>query len=546
MQPAVYPAAQSSTPASSPQANSSQMVQSTVAQLPGRTSTGARVTATAAQTAPLDLLCWAKFVRGTPYNGEYGFDWMNWKMIPNHLNDEMTEVMGMPIANLEYCFDAHKQQYLPVSLDAHLKQKLQDEYPRTTVYSEDYYPAWLSLLPGQEAKLQLHIEALNANPSNGDYLTFDAHTNYQVTVNGQVNKAIRITPLAGSSEKVPQVIDITVKCVKACSDTCLCVLDKNGNLAGQLNVVSNTKIHHLPIRVVYLVKDGAASSTNLSALQSTFAGLNLSKYLNENSLNQANIKTFFEKTSQTYQIVFKEAEWAGKYYDGVNMWYTDYIGTTKTLFLEKVMADYQAKYEAKDTVPFRGIVLVVTDIRKNPADHEGGVSQVRPVNARGIIIYETNLKKESSYAHEIGHTLGLDHTFLGIEDKADLSARKANIVGNKNVLTLDIKARSAYTARIKYFQTQIANSQSGSAERKAAQEALEVERKAVAQNENTIVQAKAQIASNKQEIQAYAANSFKFSSGATQNFMDYVASRVYFFHWQWKIMQTDVVRYYGN
>ncbi|GAA4037573.1 hypothetical protein GCM10022409_23330 [Hymenobacter glaciei] len=471
---------------------------------------------------------------------------MNWKMIPNQLNDEITEVMGLPIANFEYCFDAHKQQYLSVGLDAHLKQKLQDKYPRVTVYSEDYYPAWLSLLPGQEAKLQLHIEALNANPCNGDYLTFDAHTNYQVTVNGQVNEAIRITPSAGSSEKAPQVVDITVKCIKACSDTSLCVLDKNGNLAGQLNVVSNTKIHQLPIRVVYLVKDGAASSTNLSALQSTFAGLNLSQYLNENSLNQANIQTFFERTSQTYQLVFKETEWAGKYYDVANMWYTDYVGIPKTLFLEKVMADYRAKYEASGTVPFRGIVLVVTDIRKNPADHEGGVSQVRPVNARGIIIYETNLKKESSYAHEIGHTLGLDHTFLGVEDKADLSARKANILGNKSVLALDIKARIAYTARIKYFQAQIANSPSGSAEQKVAQDALEAERKAVAQNEKTIMQAQAQIASNKQEIQAYAANPFKFGSGVTQNFMDYVATRAYFFHWQWKIMQNDVIRYYGS
>ena len=91
---------------------------------------------------------------------------MNWKMVPNQLNDEMTEVMGLPITTLEYCFDAHKQQYLSVGLDAHLKQKLQDEYPRVAVYSEDYYPAWLSLLPGQEAKLQLHIEALNTNPCN--------------------------------------------------------------------------------------------------------------------------------------------------------------------------------------------------------------------------------------------------------------------------------------------------------------------------------------------------------------------------------------------
>ena len=262
--------------------------------LPGRVTTGARATETTPTTADApDYRCWAKFVRGEPYAGEYGFDWMDWNLDPNpqDTNDWISKAMGVDIENFEYYYEAAKQEYVEVGKDPYLKRRLQEQYHQLLVYDNDYYIAWLSMRPGQEAKLRLQIEALNADPIAADFLTFEPHASYQVTVNGQVNEAVRITPAATQTKA--QFVDITVKCLHPCTKTELYVRDEQGKRVGQLNVVDNTKTYRLPIRVIYLVKQGAASSTDLANLKSGFAALNLRKYLNENSLNQAQIQVDF-------------------------------------------------------------------------------------------------------------------------------------------------------------------------------------------------------------------------------------------------------------
>ncbi|RZK48138.1 MAG: hypothetical protein EOO59_16995, partial [Hymenobacter sp.] len=205
---------------------------------PGRVSTGAGAPAATAATTP-NLHCWARFEPRVQdaYQGEYGFDWIRWQRDPARRNDEMTQVTGKPISSLAYCYDTHQQQYLPVAKDVHLRGKLQAEYQRLLVYGEDYYAGWLSLRPGQEVKLWLCVEALNKAPLHGDYLTFGAHPHYQVTVNGQVNQAIRITPRAGTNPGHPQYEDVTIKCLHPCPDTALRVFDEQGQLVGQLNVL---------------------------------------------------------------------------------------------------------------------------------------------------------------------------------------------------------------------------------------------------------------------------------------------------------------------
>lgn len=542
---------------------------------PGSVSTGAGSVATAKTTGP-DFQCWAKFVRGTPttpYDGEYGFDWMDWKRDPDpkHLNDEITEFTHVPIANFEHYYDSYKQQYLAVATDAHLKRKLQDEYERLVIYGEDYYAAWLSVRPGQEIKVQLHIEALNTEAINGDYLTFGAHSSYEVTVNGQVNNTIRIKPVAGSTPSHPQTEDVTIKCLKASTATKLQVLDEKGQVVGQLNVVDNTKTYHLPIRVVYLVKDGSTSAASLSALQATYTGLHLENYLNKHSLNQAQIQADFEKTSQVYQLVFKEAEWAGKFYDAANQWFTDYVELDpktktvkkKTFFLDKALAEYTAKYE-KSGSPFRGLVLIITDIKKNPADMEGGVSKVRPVTFRETLIYKTNLQEKASYAHEMGHALGLDHTFLDAGTNADISNSLSFIKSNEAYIASLKQSKKIYASNIGLLQKSVDDMKAGlkknaayyqqqPAQRKQAEEQLQKatvqlssQQKDSAVNDTAIVEAQKNLRNAQTELPTFKANKFKYKKGSTDAIMDYNGGvGVSFFHWQWRIMQTDVTTYYG-
>lgn len=537
---------------------------------PGRVSTGARAPAATAATTP-DMHCWAKF-RPRPqdsYSGEYGFDWIDWKRDPNRRNDEMTKVVDQPIATLSHCYDAHQQQYLPVAKDIHLQSKLQAEYQRLMIYGEDYYAGWLSLRPGQEVKLYMAVEALNQAPVKGDYLTIKTHANYQVTMDGQVGPAIRIAPRAGSSPASPQLVDVTIKCLRPTPDTALQVLDEKGQLVGQLNIVSNARTYHLPVRVVYLVKDGPGTAASLAKLQANFTSLNLEYYLNHRALNQAQIKVEFEKTNQVHQLVFKQAEWAGKFYDVAKNWFTDYRELDKQtnlvkqfiLFLDKVAAEYAAKYESKDKTPFRGILLIMTDIIKNPADNQGGVSRVRPVNFRESLIYGTGLIHQELYAHEIGHALGLDHIFLGKDEPADITSLHNSISFIEKYLAPFINQNKDYAAKITSYQSSIAQKQaklSGSqrltkAEKQQLEADIQFDKKSIegyqsllALSKKTVVSMSKGLNDAKASLATFAANPFKFTQASTDNYMDYYNYPTRFLHWQWKVMQRDVATYYGK
>ncbi|RZJ57654.1 MAG: hypothetical protein EOO55_02920 [Hymenobacter sp.] len=541
------------------------------AQPPGPLSTGARPGGAAPATTP-DLHCWAKFVPSKvhPPKGYFGFDWMEWtryagsasnKQVTTgpHSATRLTAVMGTAVTNFDYCYDKYQQRYLPVAHDTYLTHRLQDEYQRLVIYGEDYFAAWLSLRPGQQITLRLYVEALNMAPVKGNYLTFAAHPNYQVTLNGQVNQAIRFGLDGGDQE-----VEITIKCLRACTSTALRVLDEKGLLAGQLNVVDNTHTYHLPIRVVYLVKEGPGAATQVKQLQQSFAALNLEKHLNTSVLNQAFIQVQFEKTNQVYQVHFNEAAWADKFYDKAKNWFNDYNeidNKTKVrtgaqiTFLNKVLAEYSAKYERNEPTPYRGILLVLTNIAKNPAYNIAGESNFVPFDYREAIIYGNGTNKKFLYGHEIGHALGLEHSFLNEADseknlesyialleKGQAASLKlaADYQAELNKDNLLLKKESAFYLKHPLEQKRVENYIQEQATKLAAL------KKTMAGNDRILTDARLQLAKYRAGTPVSSANPFKFEKYSTKNIMDYSAETDSFFHWQWKVMQQDVLKYYGN
>lgn len=554
--------------------------------VPGRVTTGARAARpTAAPATGPDLRCWAKFVRGVPYAGEYGFDWMDWTRDPSpqNTNDWIAEAMGVPIASFEYCYDERKQEYVEVATDPYLKRRLQEQYPKRVVYDEDYYIAWLSLRPGQEAKLRLQIEALNADPAAADFLTFGAHASYQVTVNGQVNEAIRLAPTATPAPAgAPpgtgaQFVDITVRCLRPCPATALYVLDENGAIAGQLNVVDNTKTYHLPVRVIYLVKQGAASSTDLANLKSGFAALNLKKYLNENSLNQAQIQADFENTNQHFELTFDEDAWAKEgFFDKANNWFTDRVYTTKDkqvkteYILQRFLAVYLERYEKKENAPFRGVLLFMTSLPKNKADNEGGVAFTFPEPSRQCIIFQPNLGNIGTYAHEIAHVLGLEHSFWEkkeqeafLETKNNINIRKIIIEKNRAITQSNRNAIKHNTdlsikpkeIEIKKYEELIKSSTYPY--KKEAMEFIAKRRSEIDKTKSvnikiqkTIDEAAAVEVEFKDIITStlriFHNNPYKWHQNKTNCIMDYTSNRNSFYRFQWAVMQNDVIKFYGE
>ncbi|RZK90952.1 MAG: hypothetical protein EOO62_34345, partial [Hymenobacter sp.] len=335
-----------------------------------------------------------------------------------------------------------------------------------------------------------------------------------------------------------------------------------------LNVLGNARTYHLPVRVVYLVKDGPGAATSLAKLQANFTKLGVAYHFNHFAFNQAQIQVEFEKTNQVHQLTFKQAEWAGKYYDVAHNWFTDYLeldpktGSVrqKTIFLDKIMADYVAKYETKGGTPFRGILLIMTDIKKNPADNQGGVSRVRPVDFRGALIFESSLQERETYTHEIGHALGLDHIFLDATTNTE-AADNATFIKNSKTYQASLQnLKKSYADSVKFYQSALAENRAkllGHPPPTAAEKlrlerdiqrykkSLSAEQQYAADNDKRIADAEKDLQEAQQALPTFAANLVKFTQNSTDNYMDYFNIPNQFYHWQWKIMQRDLVTYYG-
>ena len=486
--------------------------------------------------------------------------------------------MDVGVENFEYYYDETKQEYVEVAKDPYLKRRLQEHYHKLTVYDNDYYIAWLSMRPGQEAKLRLQIEALNADPIAADSLTFGPHASYQVTVNGQVNEAIHITPTA--TQTTAQFVDITIKCLHPCTGTELHVFDENRKKVGQLNVVDNTKTYRLPIRVIYLVKQGAASSTDLANLKSGFAALNLKKYLNENSLNQAQIQVDFENTNQSFELMFDEDAWAKEgFFDKSKNWFTDRVYTTgETPETKKKKTEYiteafrktnETKYE-KPGQSFRGILVFMTNILFDDTKNRGGVSQTYPEEARTSIIFQSNLSDADSYAHEIGHALGLEHTFWEAKEQADFAITKRNIHEYKSFLENskqnDVKNKAALKTNtdlvIKHNEEEIrkyelAMQTPGYPYKKSAIEYVNARKSEIivarGKNEEIIKYMKESAKKQadieeriKSMLRIFKHNLFKWKINSTSCIMDYSKKTNCYYSFQWNVMQQDIIHFYGK
>lgn len=72
-------------------------------------TTGARAPRDTHPTAPPNVAYWVQFRRGSKYQGEYGFDWVEWTRnsanIPATDFDDMVSVTGTAISNFVECFD---------------------------------------------------------------------------------------------------------------------------------------------------------------------------------------------------------------------------------------------------------------------------------------------------------------------------------------------------------------------------------------------------------------------------------------------------------
>jgi hypothetical protein len=500
------------------------------------------------------------------YDGEFGFDWLRCDDAGSIL-----KIQKVDVSNLEYVFDDSKLEYTAVATAPVLKDKIKKEYEKIPL-KLPYYAPWLSVLPKQgQIKLNMICKPVT---KGGDVskatISFRKNDFYQVTIDGQSNENIKYKPDGNPKE-------ITINCLKPAPNTNILAVDENNKIIGQIIAKDNTKTYKLPIRLVCVVKDSPTKETEITKLIADFKTDKIEDYLNQNSLNQALVQVSIEIDSK-YRIAFDGNLWNGTFYNKTGNYFTNRKdpagGKVKFIndeeeeqknaeyehILDKFLRDYKTKFEA-DGKKFRGILIFITNINKDPHDKEGGVSRTQPVNFREAIIYGSNLTNVSSYPHEIAHALGLEHYFWrDAEYKTNLEETKRGIITNKEAVSSrernikinqdnvrihdnNIKEYEAYKITHPNFYKENPTIDKFVTEQK--QKTLDAEKeikKLKKENEDI----KKLIKRQGENLNVYKSNKYKFKEKSTLNIMDYSSRRNTYSNWQWKIMQNDVKSYYGS
>jgi hypothetical protein len=322
--------------------------------------------------------------------------------------------------------------------------------------------------------------------------------------------------------------------------------DGQNQIVGALNFVAN-EVYKLPIKIVGLAKKYMSEATvesqnnaqakaqqylneiaNIRTGIDTFISmldLKLADYLNNNSLNQASIQCEFERDANdnivVHPLYFPEIEWETQgYFESTSNWLRD-SSTEKKDILDKTYETCIANGLISND--YRGIVLVISALR---GDDEGGKADLYSENGKIAMIFFSNIQNWATYAHEIAHVLGLSHSFY--RDENTLLNSYMNLIKN------EIGFQNLNQNYIDKQQRALDNNlltEEGRGDLEKAKQAQ--------------IASIAKLNRFRFSKSIYEINKFRFEKAKTTNIMDYSKQKYTFFHYQWKIMQNEIIQYYG-
>ena len=356
---------------------------------------------------------------------------------------------------------------------------------------------------------------------------------HAVTPNG-----IRVEPSKLNMNDCLNGAVITIYCDSPLkNDETITAIASKGAIVGKINVMKNSHYQDLTINV-YVIKSYLTDKnyTNdygkkvVDNKLSEIGGLQAIKnYLNKKSLNQALIQVNLidiDEKGKPFDWGFRKSslEIANK---GLapefnndnaptNIFYTEFkdmlVDKNKMLFddgkfINFINFQFEKKY--KKYINKKSIFLYLTSLNSQDS---GGAAFLVPLNNKHCIIFNSNLKNLPSYAHEIGHTFGLTHTFP--ENNRDYD-NKIRIFKDDSELRRQWLIRNERIANI--YQ-------------------VKFEKHHMKRSEN--------IQKSYEKIKEY--DIFRFEKSKTDNILDYHNKRISFTQWQIKIMQNEVEKYYND
>jgi hypothetical protein len=376
------------------------------------------------------------FKRLPSYTGEFGWDYMR--------DDYLT---GTCIEGLEDL----KKVYVPFEAQT---KNITTSSPYGT-----YYTPWLSMFVNHNSVIGKEVELMIQAPT--DFISEGVDFSTEEMIFAPSSKNLRVVPDKISITDAINSVKIKIFCDATLdADATIDVKSSKGDIVGKLNVLKNKDVDKLTINV-YAIKafatdDPVYGKAVVDTEINKLGGLSkIEEYLNKQSLNQAliQIKLIYDtqydwKNKKSTLLLANQ----GKDVSGdPSPKLSKYIGmikdSNKMLMDEGKYMDY-INEQFKNLFPTyyakKGIFLFLTPFNTPTA---GGASYTSPLASKRIILYKTNLDDFPTYAHEIGHTLGLEHTFLSKDTACNAIGVQTEIRNTKEDL------RRKKEGKRTYFQT---------------------------------------------------------------------------------------------